>query len=180
MHIALIFSSTEGQTRKIMQFVQRRLMDLGHQTALVSADAAAGMDLSSYDAAVLAASLHAGRYQAALRDFATDQWPTLNGLPTLFLSVSLAAAGDAHEDWADLEAITERFATETGWRPNRVEHVAGAFRYEHYGFVKYWALRWIEAKKDPDAIPGEDKEYTDWAKLEQVIGDWTWTIDAGS
>ena len=179
MRIALIFSSTEGQTRKIMQFAQKALMDEGHQTALVSADAARGMNLAPYDAAVLAGSLHAGRYQAALQDFATDNWPALNGIPTLFLSVSLAAAGDAHEDWADLGAITDKFALDTAWTPSRIEHVAGAFRYEHYGFVKYWALRWIEAKKDPDAIPGEDKEYTDWSKLESAIKDWTTGIEAG-
>src|SRR6056297_1767841 len=165
MRIALIFASTEGQTCKIAQYVQAYLIAEDHHTALISADAAMGLDLSPFDGVILAGSVHAGRYQPALVQASKAHANTLNAIPSLFLSVSLAAAGDAAEDWKELAAIVDRFKSETGWAPGRVEHVAGAFRFKDLSFVKYWALRWIETQKDPDAVPGEDKEYTDWGQL---------------
>ena len=180
MHVAIIFASTEGQTRKIAQFVQATLVGLGAHTTLVSADAATGMDFTPFEGVITAASIHAGRYQPEFLAFAKAHAEDLKARPTLFLSVSLAAAGDAYEDWADLDRIVERMTDETGFRPKRVEQVAGAFRFEHYGFVKYWAVRWIEAKKDPEAVPGEDKEYTDWDAVAAKVGDWTAGLSAGT
>ncbi|MXQ06657.1 protoporphyrinogen oxidase [Alphaproteobacteria bacterium GH1-50] len=180
MRIAIVFASTEGQTLKISQFIQSELIRAGHQTALLSADAAFDMDLLPYDGVILAASVHVGQYQDSMVEFARHRAVTLNAMPTLFISVSLGAAGNSAEDWEELAAIVGRFTEATGFHPGRVEHVAGAFRYAHYSFVKYWALRWIEAKKDPEAVPGEDKEYTDWDSVAAKVGDWTAGLSAGT
>ena len=180
MRIAIVFASTEGQTLKITQFIQSELIRAGHQTALLSADAAREVDLSPFDGVILAASVHVGQYQETMVEFARHRAATLNDMPTLFISVSLGAAGESPEDWEELAAIVSRFTEATGFHPDRVEHVAGAFRYAHYSFVKYWALRWIESKKDPRAVPGEDKEYTDWDAVAGMVGDWTAGLSAGT
>jgi menaquinone-dependent protoporphyrinogen oxidase len=100
-------------------------------------------------------------------------------VPTLFLSVSLSAAGKDAGDWEGLGVCVERFVRETGWTPARVEHVAGAFRFSEYDFFKSWAMRWIAAERDDEVKAGEDKEYTDWEALGALLKDWTAGLAAG-
>ena len=172
MRILIVYGSTEGQTRKICHFSLQHLSRAGHTVALCPADAVDGLEPSEFEAVILAASVHAGRYQAPLLEFAKAHHDALNEMKSLFLSVSLAAAGDVKEDWEGLTRIVDSFVSETGWTPDRVEQIAGAFRFSDYDFFKYWAMRWIESQKDPAVDPGQDREYTDWPALEKILDDW--------
>lgn len=173
MKFLIVFASTEGQTRKIAQFAFDRLTASGHSVAMFPASEAGDVAPGSYDGAILGASLHAGRYQSEFISFVTEHAETLGSIPTLFLSVSLAAAGDDTEDWTSLRNIAAAMAKDTGWSPDSTEHVAGAFKFSDYDFFRYWAMRWIESKKDPAAEPGTDREYTDWEALEAVLDAWS-------
>ena len=143
MRILILYATTEGQTRKICQFVMSHLTAAGHSAALLSAEGNMDVDPSEFDAAILAASIHAGNFQTPMSDYATHHSKALNAMKTLFLSVSLSAAGDDPDDWAGIERAVDAFTSETGWTPNQVEHVAGAFRFGEYDFFKSWAMRWI-------------------------------------
>lgn len=170
--VLIVYASTEGQTSKIARFALDRLAGVGHSVALLPAGDSGDVEPSAYDAAILAASVHAGRYQDEMVAFASDHAAALAGMKTLFLSVSLAAAGQDADDMKELTAIVGRFAGKTGWTPGEVEHVAGAFRFGEYDFFKYWAMRWIESKKAPSETPGTDREYTDWDALGRRLDDW--------
>lgn len=172
MQILMLYATTEGQTRKIARFAADRLAEAGHAVELLNAEDAEGIALERFDGAILAASVHVAVYQKALVGFVRERASDLAKLPTLFLSVSLAAAGDDPEERKGLEQVVQRFVEVTGWRPGRVEHVAGAFRFGEYDFFKALAMRWIERNKDPAAKPGEDKEYTDWPALAALLDDW--------
>jgi menaquinone-dependent protoporphyrinogen oxidase len=50
---------------------------------------------------------------------------------------------------------------------------AGRLRFTQYDFLKSWAMRWIAAKKDPQAGKGGDTEYTDWDALCRILDNWT-------
>ena len=173
MKIAIIFASTEGQTRKICSFAMQRLLDGGHSVALMPVAGAGGLDLADFDAAILAASIHVGKYQKELVEYATRHAGELTALKTLFLSVSLAAAGDDPGDVFDLERIAQEFFQDSGWTPGDYAQIAGAFRFTEYDFFKYWAMRWIERTKDSGATPGQDKEYTDWDGLAALLDNWS-------
>lgn len=179
MKILIVYATTEGQTRKVARFVFDNLAGAGHSAELVSAGDAQGRDPSLFDGAILAGSVHAGHYQKELVAWARASATSLGQVPTLFLSISLTAAGEDVEDWKGLHGCVDRFAEETGWTPTRVEHVAGAFRFSEYDFFKSWAMRWIAAQKDESVRAGEDKEYTDWDALGRVLEDWTAGLGAG-
>lgn len=169
MKVAIIYASTEGQTRKICRYAADRLAEHGHVVELMTAEDAEELDLGRFQAAILAASVHAGNYQPPLRDFARAQSGALAGMWTLFLSISLSAAGDDPEDWRGLDAIVADFVAETGWSPGRIAHVAGAFRFTQYDFFRSWAMRWIARQKGQEVDPRADKEYTDWAALDALL-----------
>lgn len=172
MKILIAYASTEGQTRKIAQFCADYLTDEGHNVELLPAADANNIDLSRFDAVLLAASVHGGKYQKPLVKLANAQADALAKMKAAFMSVSLAAAGDDADDWQGLDNCVDRFAQKTGWTPATVMHVAGAFRFSEYDFFKSWAMRWIAAQKDQDVDPHQDKEYTDWAALRTSLDEW--------
>jgi menaquinone-dependent protoporphyrinogen oxidase len=172
MKILICYASTDGQTRKISRFCADQFISAGHSVEMLSASDANPFDLAGFDAAVLAGSVHIQKLQSELTDFATDHAGTLNAMPTLFLQVSLAAAGEDADELADLDRIAQKFCTETGFVPGAIHHVAGAFRFTEYDFFRKWAMRFIAAQKGEDIDPNSDKEFTDWAALAAILKGW--------
>lgn len=172
MKILIAYATTDGQTRKIARFAADHLTDAGHATELLNVEDGEGLDLSRFDRAVLAGSLHAGGLQKALSGFVEGHGTALAAMPTLFLPVSLSAAGNDPEDWAGLEGCVAKFLAEAAWTPGRVAHVAGAFRFSEYDFFRSWAMKRIAAQKGEVMGPDGDREYTDWPKLASVLTEW--------
>lgn len=173
MRILLVYGTTEGQTRKVAGFVADQLTQRGHQARVVNAieDAASVVDPREFDAVIVAASVHAGRYQSALIHFVTEHLAAIGERPNAFLSVSLAAAGGDQEDIEGLERCLAAFTQQTGWTPRRIHHVAGAFRYTSYDFLKRWALKYIAYRKGAPTDTSRDYELTDWADLARFAAD---------
>jgi len=172
MKLLLVYATTEGQTQKIAEFVADHLARVGHETRVVNATDATGIadaDPHKFDAVVIAASIHAGQYQSAIVDFVRNHVPSINARPNAFLSVSLAAASQDHDDVHGLEQCLTRFTQQTGWNPRLTHHVAGAFRYTSYDFLKRWAMKYIAYRKGAPTDTSRDYELTDWADLARFI-----------
>jgi menaquinone-dependent protoporphyrinogen oxidase len=166
MNVLVLYGTTEGQTREIARFAADRLAARGHATTLVdAAEVEPGFDPGAFDAALVAASLHAGQYQAPVVDFVRRHHAVLRGMPTAFVSVSLSAASDDPDDLAGLARCAAEFEHRTGWTPRAVHHAAGAFRFTRYGFLKRWALKYIAWRKGQPTDAGRDHELTDWRAL---------------
>ena len=166
MKLLLVYGTTEGQTQKIAGFVADHLAQQGHGTRVVNSIAATvAPDLREFDAVMIAASLHAGRYQSAVIHFVNEHLAAINARPSAFLSVSLAAASDDADDVQGLERCVSDFTHQTGWNPRRIHHVAGAFRYTSYDFLKRWAMKYIAYRKGASTDTSRDHELTDWADL---------------
>jgi len=178
MKILVAYASTDGHTRKICRVVADWLSDAGQMVELLPLADAGDIDLTRFDAVLLAASVHGGRYQKALTEFCAERSDTLSALPSLFLSVSLAAAGHEAEDWQGLEKILADFTSATGWTPDRVEQLAGAYKPSEYDIFRRFVMRRILALKDPSADLSADIEYTDWVALKAVLADWTASVTA--
>lgn len=172
MKLFIGYATKEGQTQKIARLIADRLVDMCHSVELVTVGDAGPVDLSRFDGAILAGSLHIGHYQKTLSDFAAEHAEALNDMPTLMISVSLAAAGHDAEEWRSLETILSDFAEATGWTPGQVSQVAGAYTPSRYDVFRRLAMRRIIAKKDPDADLDWDREYTDWEALDATLGRW--------
>ncbi|MBA4323810.1 MAG: protoporphyrinogen oxidase, partial [Rhodobacter sp.] len=82
MHLLIAYATTDGQTRKIARFAADRLAGQGHAVELLNVEDAEGLDLSRFDGAILAGSLHAGGYQKTLARFARDAAVELALMPT--------------------------------------------------------------------------------------------------
>ena len=96
---------------------------------------------------------------------------TLARAPSAFLSVGLAVASRTSDGRAQTMPIVERFVSQTGWRPQRVELVAGALPYSKYNVLVRFVMRRIARAEGGDTDTSRDYEYTDWSALERFVGD---------
>ena len=93
MNILVLYGTSEGQTRKIAEYSAECLR--GRQHDIVLADVAADssqLDLSAFDAAIVASRVHAGRHHRAIIAFARRHHQLLAAMDTALLSVSMSAA----------------------------------------------------------------------------------------
>ena len=172
MKVLIAYATSEGQTRKIARHAAHHLANSGHAVELLALSDATPDDLVHYDRIILAASVHVGHYQRVLTDFVHDARDILRDKRTLFLSVSLAAAGHDADDWQGLERILSDFSAATGWTSERTEQIAGAYLPSKYDMFRRFVMRRIIAQKDPEADLDKDIEYTDWDALVAVLDAW--------
>ncbi len=170
MHFLVLYGTTEGQTRKIAESVSDRIQVHGHQVTLVDVmnPATPDLRLQGYDGAIIAASVHVGRYQSAVEEFVRSRHQTLNRMRTAFLSVSLAAASSDPDDINGIEECVHRFTDDTHWKPGEVHHVKGAFRFTQYDFFKRWGMKFVAYQNGISTNTSRDLELTDWISLAVV------------
>lgn len=168
MKLLIVYGTTEGQTRKICEFINDKAKESDHQVSLVNA-LESHIHPAAFDAVIIGASVHAGRYQAAVEHYVEENSQELNDKISAFLSVSLTAASDEEESWEELRGQTEAFLNKTGWHPTFIEQVAGALRYTKYNFLKKFIMRMIAKKSGGSTDTSKDAEYTDWEQLKAVL-----------
>lgn len=169
MNIAIIYATTEGHTREIAEFLENEAVKSGHTAGLFNATVTPPSP-EGYDAVIVAASIHAGKYQSSIAHYLREYHDMLNRMKTIFIPVSLTAATDESESWNELVKQTQDFLSSTGWKPGLIEHTAGALLYTKYDFFKRFLMRMISKRSGGDTDTSRDFVYTNWDKLKSVIG----------
>jgi menaquinone-dependent protoporphyrinogen oxidase len=168
MNILIVYATRQGQTGKIARRLASVLRERGDAPTLFDADRADGsLDLERFQAAVVCAPIHAGGYPRSIVRFVREHRALLERGPSAFLSVGLAVASRTTDGRAETLPIVDKFAKQTGWRPGRVELVAGALQYSKYNFIIRFIMRRIAAKAGGDVDTSRDYEYTDWGALDR-------------
>lgn len=170
MRILLIYSTVEGQTRKIANHIAKTLSGNGHDVNLLDAtDVQEAPAADSFDVAIIAAPVHIATFPAPLRRFVKANTETLMARPGAFVTVSLSAASANESEMAELGEIVEKFGNETGWWPVSVHHAAGALKYTEYDFFRRWMLKRIAEKEGGPTDTSRDHEFTDWDALDGFV-----------
>lgn len=168
MRILVVYGTATGQTRKIVEFLAERWRDKAHTVELCdAARLPRGLDPAGFDRVVVASCVRQGEYRRSVANFVRHYRDALAGVPSVFLSVSMAAAnvlnrGDARH-W--LQNWDKSFFEKTGWKPAQVEHVAGTLKFRKYDPITKWFMRRIAMEQGYETDTTRDHEYTDWAAL---------------
>ena len=168
--LLIVYGTTEGQTRRIAEFVTAAAKARGVEVELVDSAAERAASVQPiYAAAIVCGSLHQHRYQASLLRFVKENRSWLAGIPTAFVSVSLAAAMEDARGRTEMAGAADAFSAESGWTPVVTRHVAGALRYTEYDYFKRLIVRLLASRPGGDPDTSRDHEYTDWDDLTRFV-----------
>jgi menaquinone-dependent protoporphyrinogen oxidase len=152
--ILIGYGTTEGQTARIAAHIAEVIRSHGIEAVARDLKQSKDAGLDRHDAVIVGGSIHMGKHEDYVVDFVRKNRLKLEGLPSAFFSVSLAAHGDT----ANAEAYLAKFEQETGWQPAQVGLFGGALLYRQYGFLKPGGL---------STDTSRDHVYTDWDEVER-------------
>ncbi len=171
MKFLVLYSTVEGQTRKIAEAVASHIETLGHFVELTDTNQVGFADPGTGDGAILCAPVHIGRYPSAFVHFLQNWKSILNNIPTAFISVSLSIASTDEAEKAEARAYPVTLCEQTGWKPKTVLHCAGALKYSEYDFFKRWMLKRIAAAENGPIDARQDYELTNWTEVKRFVDD---------
>jgi menaquinone-dependent protoporphyrinogen oxidase len=166
--ILVFYGTTDGHTGRIARAIGETLRTRGAQVDVVDAGTAAP-EPEDYSAVIVAASVHAGGYQRAVRSWVRAHAGALGTRPTAFVSVCLGVLQPDPKVQQEVNAMVDRFLSATAWRPRMTKIVAGALLYTRYNPLKRWVMKRIVRKAGGDIDTSRDYEYTDWADLAAFV-----------
>jgi menaquinone-dependent protoporphyrinogen oxidase len=158
--VVIVYATQQGHTLRVAQRVAEGIGAAGHTATVARVEEAP--DVARFDAAIVGAPVHMGRFAGPVVAYAHDQSEALRHVPSGFFSISLTAA---QADGASREAIDRflrAFQADTGWRPDVIASFAGALPYTRFGLVHRALMRQVAAHGGLDTDDRHDHVYTDW------------------
>jgi menaquinone-dependent protoporphyrinogen oxidase len=176
--VPVFYATTEGQTRRIAEAIaeQVRKHGLDSRAIPIISEEASHIDWLRVRGACIGASLHMQKHQAEAIAFARVHHAALSAIPSLFISVSLAAHSKNQDEADAARDLAQRFAQDTGWQPSRIACVAGRLAYTQYNWLVRTVMRRIARKEGGATDTSRDHEYTDWAQVEQLADELSYDI----
>jgi menaquinone-dependent protoporphyrinogen oxidase len=170
--ILILYSTTDGHTRKIANRLQQVIEELEHQVTLASINDESLVDLHTFDKIVIGASIRYGKHNARITDFINRNKLHLDSKPNAFFSVNIVAR-KPEKNQPDTNPYLRKFLKKIVWQPREIAVFAGKLDYPKYSFFDRLIIRLImfitKGPTDPKAVI----EFTDWQQVEsfgRVIG----------
>ena len=146
MNVLIVYGTTEGQTRKIAEWTATRIRERGHQAELLdSAGRQSDLDLETYDAFIIAASVHQECHQEAVTNFVIAHREVLDAKPSALVSVSLSAVLEGAR--TEAQKYVDSFLSASGWRPRWTLLLGGALRFTEYDYFQEQIVKFIVMKR---------------------------------
>lgn len=167
MKILIAYASTHGSTAAIAGRIADHLRARG--AAVVVGDVRTlARDASGFDAIIVGARVWGSRYPRRIERFVRENLATLQSRPSAFFSVCLWNLSRIPEHRAVARQVPARFVGRMGWKPDRVELIAGslAFSKAWLGFLgrRFMLGVWKDDLGELD--PSRDYTFTDWDQVE--------------
>jgi menaquinone-dependent protoporphyrinogen oxidase len=168
MKVLAVFGSSHGQAESVLRRVAATLEQHGHDLELRDGERLPRkLEVSEFDAVVVAASIILGRHQSAIREFVQRHKAELAARPAAFISIN-GAAPESDPKWQEAaRGYLEGFLRQTGWTPRWTATFAGALRYRSYGLVTRRLIKLISWQAGGPTDTSRDYEFTDWEAVDR-------------
>jgi menaquinone-dependent protoporphyrinogen oxidase len=165
-NILLIYSTTDGHTRKICQRLQNVIVQRGDNATLHSVTDAEEVDLSSFDKIVIGASIRYGKHRPEVVDFINSNAQTLAAKPNAFFSVNVTAR-KPDKNTPETNPYMPKFLKQIRWQPKELAVFAGKIDYPRYRPFDRMMIRFIMWITKGPTDPNTVIEFTDWRAVEK-------------
>ena len=168
MNVLIVYGTTEGQTRKIAEWTATHIRERGHEAEQRdSAALESDLELETYDAFIIAASVHQEYHQEAITNFVIAHREALGTKPSAFISVSLSAVLEGAR--TEAQKYVDSFISVSGRQPRRILLLGGALRFTEYDYFQEQIVKFIVMKRGDAPSAGRDREFTDWQALADFV-----------
>lgn len=164
MKVLCLYSSREGQTKKILQYIDTTLNDC--ECDIQDLHLLGKVDLSSYDRVLIGASIRYGHLNKKLYQFIDENVEQLNQHQVAFMCVNLTARKeDEGKDTPEGSAYIKTFLSKSPWQPLLIGVFAGALYYPRYNWIDRMMIKFIMSMTGGETDTSKEIEYTNWEKV---------------
>jgi len=163
MKSAIIYSSIDGQTKKICEVIKENLTN-NSEHELISIENSSKLNIENYDCIIIGASIRYGKHNSKVLSFVKKNINLIKKQKTVFFSVNVVARKKG-KDTPDTNPYVQKFIKKTKWRPNKLGVFAGKVDYPKYNFFNKNIIRFIMyLTKGPTDI-SQTYEFTNWESV---------------
>ncbi len=163
--ILIMYSTTDGHTLEICQYLKQVIERSGNRVTLHSMDNGSDVDMQAFDKIVLGASIRYGKHSKQVYRHIKLNQPILDSKPNAFFSVNVVARKPA-KNQPETNPYLKKFLKEISWQPRHLAVFAGKLNYPIYSYWDKQIIRFImwmtKGPTDPDTVI----DYTDWSQVE--------------
>ncbi|CAH0541996.1 Protoporphyrinogen IX dehydrogenase [menaquinone] [Vibrio marisflavi CECT 7928] len=164
MKVLFLYSSREGQTKKIFKFIDSELQ--GYECELRNLDEVDSIDLAQYDKVLIGASIRYGHLNKKLYQFIDTHLEQLNRSKVAFFCVNLTARKEEQgKDTPEGSAYIQTFLKKSPWKPELIGVFAGALYYPRYNWIDRMMIKFIMSMTGGETDTSKEVEYTNWQKV---------------
>lgn len=159
MKTLILYSSHDGQTKKIAQFIASKLSDEVEVLPLTE-----NIDITHATRIIIGASIRYGHFNKTLDKFVEKHTALLDQKQTAFFAVNLTARKTG-KDTPQTNVYVRKFLQRITWKPNLAAVFAGALFYPRYSFFDRTMIRLIMKITGGETDITKEVEYTNWDKV---------------
>lgn len=163
MNILILYSTTDGQTKKIGQVLKQRFESKSFIVTLRNIDDyhLSSQSIAGFDAIVIGASVRYGKHKKTVSHFIKKQEQALKKTLFAFYSVNLTAR-KAEKNTPQNNPYLVKFYTRLPIIPRIDAVFAGRLAYPEYKWYDRMMIRFIMKITKGPTDPSTVKEFTDW------------------
>ncbi|WP_434525964.1 menaquinone-dependent protoporphyrinogen IX dehydrogenase [Photorhabdus asymbiotica] len=166
MNCLLLYSSRDGQTKKIITCIAENLRRAGELCDLKDLATVKRVNWESYDKVMIGASIRYGHFNLVLKKFAICHHQQLNKMPTAFFGVNLTAR-KPEKCTPETNVYVRKFLLNTPWKPDLCGVFAGALLYPRYRWLDRVMVKLIMKMTGGETDTTQEIEYTDWQQVDR-------------
>lgn len=170
MNTLILYSSVDGHTKKICQYIADKLqsntantVDL-IQLSEFTKQANYTEAFANYDTIVIGASIRYGKHRKYVSDFIEQNKAVLAEKNTAFFSVNLVAR-KPEKNTATTSPYVVKFLQTTNWQPTIADVFAGQLDYARYGLFDKLIIKFIMWMTKGPTHSDKPIEFTDWQRV---------------
>ena len=160
MKSAIIYSSTDGQTKKICEVIKQYLSNK-EEHELISIDNISNVNLENFDNIIIGASIRYGKHNSKILRFVKKNFQFLQTKKNVFFSVNVVARKQG-KDTPDTNPYIQKFLKKTKWRPGKLGVFAGKVDYPKYNFFNKQIIKFIMFITKGPTDTKKTYEFTNW------------------
>ena len=165
MEDLIIYSSTDGQTKKICETIKYHLA-LNEKIKIISLNEVNKVNLEKVKKIIIGASIRYGKHNKRVQNFVIKNKNILKSKKTAFFSVNVVARKE-EKSTPETNPYVKKFLAKTKWKPNKVAVFGGKVDYPNYNFINRNVIRFIMMITNGPTNTENSYEFTNWEMVKK-------------